>query len=294
MTDATVFLLGKLIVGAQLVVPVALGLPALRSMSAVREHRRRGTPRAGQAADATSGTSALAPLTCPACHAPVPLLAAEFACPYCAARVAPPDDYVRTLAGRAQAQRELARAERRWRWSRWSSARVTTVTLRVLLIAWSLLVLAACAVMSDSWPGLVLLLAVILMIVLGLVGMALISVLAAARRELPPLPARDFAHCPAEDAACHGCAAPVRFAEDAWSVLCGYCGSDEYRAGAVAAARADAGAHLSAARSSLLEAVRALDMRRSEVLAVLSLMVIAEAFFIAVFLLFALADAAGC
>jgi predicted RNA-binding Zn-ribbon protein involved in translation (DUF1610 family) len=263
----------------QVAFPLAVGGPLLPSwMRPARLHRN--ATRASAAASGAPPGPRLAALVCTVCSAPVPLLAASFPCPHCGAQVSPPDDYVRAIAARGAFDEELARAERIWRWSRWSTARPTLIVARTAIVVWGLFVFASIIAVSDrGWPKSVLFVAGILIAVELIMGFAFASMLDGVRRQMPPLPAASAFRCKAEITSCTSCGAPMRFAEDRVACPCLYCGADCYRAGAASIARQDAEDARGKASASLLDAVRARDERFSDFQGYVVFLAIAEVFY---------------
>jgi hypothetical protein len=209
--------------------------------------------------------------------------------------VRPPDEYVRALEARGEADRELARAERVWRWSRWTAARPVTILLRTAILLWGLVVLGAAAVCFDrDWPPrLVTFLAILLVIVQTMIGFAGASILDEDRKALPPVPHRSELHAGAETTTCRSCGGPIGFDAGRFAAACAYCGSDNYRASLAVAASALADRDRDVAYGSLLDAVRSIQERRSNVLGYIMLVAVSEVFY-AVFLgIVAIVDALG-
>jgi predicted RNA-binding Zn-ribbon protein involved in translation (DUF1610 family) len=287
MTDDTLNAIAIWVVSAELVLPLVLGGPFLLS-SRLQDRLTPARRRDAKTARATdrarhAETPVLAPLVCASCHAPVALEADVFPCPHCAAEVRPPPEYVAALTNRRIAQRELARAERVWRWSRWTSARPLVWLLRLVIVAWSLLVIGAALGLSETWPQPVLMLAGILALLFVLVGLAFASVLADEHEKLPPLPKRSAFHGAAEGGACTTCGAPVQFAENRLTTLCPYCRGETYRVALAQRERRDATVDRRAANDSLRDAVSALDERRSDLFALVSFLAFAEIFYAVIF-----------
>jgi hypothetical protein len=288
------------VVAAQLALPVAVGAPILRSkkladeMSAdkrqARKARRRDRERGG--GPSTLDAKKLAPLKCAACGAPVPLQGQVFPCPHCGAEVKPPAEYVAALNDREATAAELVKAERMWRWSRWTSSPLLLWPLRFAMIAWLGLVLFGAAVLGEDWPKMVLFLAIILAIVF--VGLAWISGMAGERKQLPPLPKNEVFDGPAADGVCTSCGAPVRFPEKRIAMLCLYCTAEAYRASVAKAEERKAKTDHAAAGQSLLDAMIARRDRRDDLLLFFAFMGIAEIFYGVVFTFVALADFIGC
>ena len=147
---------------AQVVLPLVLGVPALRTI-ATSPARKRDEAAAAATPSAAAAPS-VAPLRCPSCDAPVPLAASDFACPFCHAAIHPPEAYQRLLTLRVQSRQELLRAERVWRFARISTSAAIVWLLRIGLIVWSLAVLFAIGVQSEAWPRLALWLPLIMMV----------------------------------------------------------------------------------------------------------------------------------
>jgi Zn finger protein HypA/HybF involved in hydrogenase expression len=261
----------KAVLIVQLVAPLALGgllwlWTSLSSSRSERRQRRQG----GTAA----GAQRLAPLQCPTCSAPVPLHAEPFPCPSCSATVTPPAEYVRMLALRSFAVAELARAERRWRWSRWTSSPLVTLPLALASIAWFALVVYA--MIEVGWGRGVDLVILMTAGFLSAAGIASAFVLDAAGDKLPALPAREHMRPPAASATCRHCNAPIAFAVDELAAICPYCGGDNYREVLARAAQTDARTRAQVANASLLDAVRELDARRDGLFAIIGCAAIVE------------------
>jgi uncharacterized Zn finger protein (UPF0148 family) len=265
---------------AQLAGPLVFGLPMLLRKD---RPRFRASKRAEVRTEtATADESKLVPLACPGCGAPVALAGDSFPCPHCRTTVRPPDEYVRTLRLRDEVRRELHAAERRWRWSRWTSSWLATWAIRLAFIGWLGVVLFA-AMELDEWPGLVKFLAIILAIVEVLIGLGLASAYGAAKKTLPAVPSAQFRAAPSGAETCTGCGAPIAFVSGALATLCNYCGADNYREALAESARTEAQSQRTEAKKSLLEAMRELDSRRKDVLAMVGFMAMAEVFYGVVF-----------
>ena len=281
----------EIVLGAHFVMPLVLGIPAIVYIERFDDTRKKAD--AATKADAVDAKGKpLEPLHCPSCGGPVPLEGDSFPCAHCGATVRPPDDYVAMLSLRHAAIAELRRAERRWRWSRWSSSRPFTIGLRASFLAW--FVLVCFLELVVDWPHGVLLLGLIVALLECGVGWALGSVYADARATLPALPDGTFVKLPAEVATCASCGGPIRFGEGELAVICAYCGGDDYRERLAKTARTDAGGKEAAAQKSLLAAVRELDSRRKEVITYFAFIGFAELFYAVVFSLVALGDWMGC
>ena len=274
------------VLGVQLVLPLAIGAyeifgttpvpttPARSQKLADRLKRKR--------AAAEVKAPALEPLRCPKCTAPVPLLARSFACPHCSAPIEPPADYVKALDLRVARDAMLGRAERVWRRSRFTSARPTTALMRVAVLAWAAAVIAACvSAIQLEWTGagFFVFLAVLLTFVQVLVFFALVSVFADGRTELPPVPRGEELRCDAAEGVCAGCAGPFMFAKDRFGATCAYCGAENFRAALAQQTKSIVERGEDAARGSLMEQIRAWDMRRTETLGVFGILAIAEVFY---------------
>lgn len=261
----------KAILLVQLIAPIVLGVPIWLFANISSSRRGRSTSRDG---GTSAGADRLAPLQCPHCSAPVPLHREPFPCPSCGTTVTPPPDYVRMLDLRARAVAELARAERRWRWSRWTSSPLVAVPLALASVAWFVLVVYA--MIETGWgrgPDIV-----ILMTAGFLSGAGIASAfgLVAAGNALPPLPAHEFMHPPAAAATCRHCNAPIAFEVDDLAVICPYCGGDNYRELLARAAQTDASSQEQAASDSLLDAMRELDDRRDMLFSIIACGMVVE------------------
>ena len=248
---------------AQLAAPIVLGLPIWLwgNISSKRRERARNE-------EASGGGQRLVPLQCPTCSAPVPLQREPFPCPSCGATVTPPSEYVRMLELRARATAELARAERRWRWSRWTSSPILGLFLIVASLAWFALVVYA--MIEVGWGLAVDIVTLMTAGFLSAAGIASAFGLSAAGDKLPPLPAHEFMHPPAAPATCKHCSAPIAFATDELATICPYCGGDNYREGLARTAQLDASTREQAAADSLLDAVRELDDRRDMLFSIIA------------------------
>ena len=273
----------------QIVLPLVLGVPALRTMAA-SPARKRDEAAAAAATPSAAAAPSVAPLRCPSCDAPVPLAASDFACPFCDAAIHPPEAYQRLLTLRLQSRQELMRAERVWRFARISTSAAVVWLLRIALIAWSLAVLLAIGVQSDTWPRLALWLPLIMMVLQLLIGVASTSAMRDERALLPPLPTRATFSIAAGVGSCPECGAPVHFDAGRLSTTCGYCGADAYRAALAEAARADAQADETRARKSLRDAVAEVRSGRDQFAAVFGFLALGDLFYIVVLLLTAAAD----
>lgn len=287
MNDETIYSIADAVVLAELVLPLVLGGPFLfseRLQERLTPARRRATKAArSNNGESASRTPALVPLVCPSCRASVALEADAFPCPHCGAEVRPPPEYVAALADRQGALRELARAERIWRWSRWTSSRPLLILLRIAIVVWLLAVCFSALVLSETWPGPVLGLAGILAVLFLIVGLSFVSALADERAKLPLLPKSEAFHCAAETGDCNTCGAPIQFPENRLATLCPYCRSESYRAALAEVERREATAKRAAASESLLDAVNALDARRSDVLVFIVFLAFAEVFYAVIF-----------
>jgi Zn finger protein HypA/HybF involved in hydrogenase expression len=270
----------KTILIVQLAAPILLGIPIWIWSSISSSRRARRGARDGGSA---SGAQALAPLQCPNCSAPVPLQGEPFPCPSCRATVTPPPEYVRMLAMRKFAVAELARAERRWRWSRWTSSRLVTLPLALASMAWFALVVWA--VIEMGWGRGVDIVALMTAGFLSGAGIASAFGLDAMGDRLPPLPAHGFMHPAAASASCRHCNAPIAFAEGELAAICPYCGGDNYRELLARVAQTDATTHARAANDSLLDAIRDLDERRDWLFSIIACAAAVEILY-AVFALF--------
>jgi predicted RNA-binding Zn-ribbon protein involved in translation (DUF1610 family) len=277
------------IIVIQYVAPLLLGGPLLVPSIFDKVTARSDRNKSAEAAAIATDGKTLAPLSCPSCGAAVPLESASFPCPHCHAQITPPDEYVRTFALRERATLRLKRAERKWRWSRWTSSPLVTIPLRLLFIAWFLAV--AAAGLSLDWPTPVLVIANVLAGLELAVGLFYTSFYAKARKTMPALPAIQFLKAPASSGACTGCGAPIQFPADTFAALCMYCGADNYREALAKSAQADADAQVAVAKKSLLDATNDLDDRRGELVAFLGMMVVAELVYGVVLLLGMASDA---
>lgn len=247
----------KAVLIVQLVAPAVLGVPIWLWGNAWATRRER----ARQEQAGTAGRAErLAPLTCPSCSAPVPLQRERFPCPSCGATVTPPAEYVRTLDLRARAIAELARAERRWRWSRWTSSPVAGALLVLASVAWFVAVIYA--MYEVAWPFALDIVILMTAGFLSVSGVVSAFGLVAARDRLPPVLAARFMHPPAASETCRHCSAPIAFPAETFAVICPYCGGDNYREALARTAQTDATTQEQAASDSLLDAVRELDDRR--------------------------------
>jgi uncharacterized Zn finger protein (UPF0148 family) len=254
----------------QLLAPIVLGLPIWIWGNVSTKRRERA--RSQQASSA--GGQRLVPLQCPACGAPVPLQREACPCPSCGATVTPPSEYVRMLELRTLATAELARAERQWRWSRWTSSPILGLLLVLASLAWfALVVYAIIEVDWSRWVDIVLLMTAGFLSAAGIFGA---FGLADAGKKLPPLPASEFMHPPAASASCKHCSAPIAFATDELATICPYCGGDNYREAVARAAQLDASTQEQAASGSLLDAVRELDERRDMLFSIIGVSLIVE------------------
>jgi len=287
MNDETILSIADAVVLAELVLPLVLGGPFLlseRLQARLTPARRRATKAARSTEiDDASRTPRLVPLVCPSCRAPVALQADAFPCSHCGAEVRPPPEYVAALTDREGALHELARAERIWRWSRWTSSRPLLILLRIAIVAWLVAVCFSALVLGETWPGPILALAGILAVLFLIVGLSFVSALADERAKLPPLPKSKAFHCAAETGDCNTCGAPIQFSENRLATLCPYCRGESYRAALAHIERRDATAERAAASQSLVDAVDALDARRSDVLLFVVFLAFAEVFYAVIF-----------
>lgn len=270
----------KAVLIVQLVAPIVLGIPAWILGSILPSRRERGL--SGGAGGAGAGQR-LAPLQCPTCSAPVPLHREAFPCPSCGATVTPPAEYVHMLELRTQAVAELARAERRWRWSKWTSSPLVGLVLVLASVAWFVLVVVA--MVELGWSREV---DIVLLMTAGFLSTAgVVSAfgLVAAGKTLPPVPAGRFMHPPAAAATCTHCSAPIAFAVDELAAICPYCGGDNYREALAHEAQTQATNQERVAYSSLLAAMRELDGRRDMLLSIIGVTMVVELLY-GVFVLF--------
>lgn len=286
MTDETLFTIANVVLGAQLVAPLAIGIPALRSKTV----NWRTAKKSDEKAATPEVTPRIEPLHCQACGGAVPLLDTAFDCPFCKAAIRPPEEYLRIFELRRKATDELHRAERLWRASRITTSWPVVWLFRLLVLGWAGAVIVSAVILSDVWPKPVAWLAGLLACVQILVGLAMASGFRESRKELPPLPDAKFFHAPAENGTCPDCGAPVRFADDRMAATCAYCGADAYRAGVAEAARADAAIHADRTRKSLREAVHDVRARRSEIIGYFGFLAVAELFYGVLMVLFAIYD----
>jgi Zn finger protein HypA/HybF involved in hydrogenase expression len=261
----------KAILVVQLVAPLALGIPIWLWAKISSMRRERSQQRQGGRARVPER---LAPLVCPKCSAPVPLQREEFPCPSCGATVTPPAEYVRMLELRARASAELARAERRWRWSRWTSSPLVGLVLGLASVAWFTAVVYA--MIETGWGLGIDIVTLMTAGFLCAAGVVSAFNLVAARKALPALPAGQFMHPPAASATCKHCNAPIAFARDELAAICPYCGGDNYREALARLLQADASTQEQAASASLLDAVRELDDRRDMLFSIIGCAAIVE------------------
>ena len=241
----------------QLVVPLVVGIPALILSE---RFSGRGSSAGSSMGGSAYGASRLKPLQCPHCSAPVPLQRQPAPCASCGETVTPPPEYVHMLDSRAQAIAELARAERWWRWSRWTSSPIVGLLLALGSIAWAVAVVWAMIV--SGWNGYLDLVIGMSVAALSTGGVVAAYLLIDSSDSLPPLPPHQFMHPPAASAICKHCNAPIHFGEDELATLCPYCEGENYRETAARAAETDAIYREQAAATSIVEAMRALDDRR--------------------------------
>lgn len=268
------------VLGVQMVAPLWIAWREMRApkVDPTASKARKSTPEEQQKSAAALPT--LAPLRCPSCKAPVPLLARRYPCPHCAAEVAPPPDYVQALAARMKSDALVARSERMWRRSRIVCARPTTWAMGVLLVAWTVLVIwVSFAAFDYGVPGPVLALPIIVAVVQCFLGFFLISVIGDSRKSLPPLPARAAMRVPAVEAACVGCGGLCTFDKDRLASTCRYCGAENFRAALAHSASAHEAAGERVMNASLLQQIKEHDARRHEVLGFFVIIGVAELFY---------------
>jgi Zn finger protein HypA/HybF involved in hydrogenase expression len=267
------------VLGVQLGAPLWLAWREIHAPAAPKqsaEHTKGAKPNTKD----TPALPALAPLRCPSCKAPVPLLAKQFACPHCAATVVPPDDYVGALAARSKSDTLLARAERMWRRSRIVCARPTTFLMTILSIAWTVVVIMSSYKAFDyGVPGPILGLPILMAVVQCLLGFFLISVIGDGRKELPPVPARAELRVPALEGTCTGCSGPFVFDKDRLASTCRYCGAENFRAALAHKAHVHEARGETTASASMMEQIKAHDARRHEMLSFFAFIGIAEVFY---------------
>lgn len=239
------------VVIAQLAIPLALLVRAIRRWD---DRPKRRPERSKAAATPAADVPPLTALRCAACGAPVPLLAASFPCPHCAAPVRAPDEYVRVLALRARAREDLARAERIWLRSRITASPLVLWPARLATIAVFAVVVKACSALHAArWPEGVIIAASMLSLVQVVVLLAAIQVFASLRRLAPVAPLR--CELPAGVDDCRRCGAPIAFDAGAFSGSCPYCEADNYRGALAIRARVDAGERHEQVERTLLEAI---------------------------------------
>lgn len=234
--------------------------------------------KAGAKEDARVPT--LAPLSCPSCKAPVPLLAKRFPCPHCAANVEPPADYINALASRSKSDASLARAERMWRRSRIVCARPMTFLFTLLLLAWTVAVIVSSYKAFDyGVPGPALALPILIAVVQCFLGFFLISVIGDGRKDLPPLPARGELRVPAALATCAGCAGPFEFEKNRLASTCRYCGAENFRAALAQKVRVHEAKGEGDANVSMMEQIKTHEARRHEMIGFFVIIGSAEVFY---------------
>jgi hypothetical protein len=270
-------------------VPLLLGGPLLVPSIFEKLTAKNVAEESAEEKSIAAKARTLAPLMCPSCGAAVALESASFPCPHCHAQITPPDEYVRTFELRKRAVIQLKRAERKWRWSRWTSSPLVTIPMRLFFVSWFVAIIGAALVVD--WPGPVLILALILAGLELAGGWFYASYYASARKTLPALPAVKFLNAPTAGGACAGCGAPLQFPADTFATICMYCGADNYREALAQAAQADASSQVRAAKKSLRDAIKDLDDRRGELIAFVGLMVVAELFYGVFFIFGSIYDA---
>ena len=283
---------------AQIAVPLLLAWPAWRieDPATTAPERDGSRPRRGprrRAEISTLAGPARAALVCTACQAPVPLLASSFACPFCGSPTTAPPEYAGALAAAAQAGQHLARAERAWRWSRVWTSLLFVWSGRLAVVAWLVVVVGAAVELIDAWPKALLALACIIAVAQTFFGLALFAAMRDLRRAIPPLPARAELTAPPESGQCAGCMSPVAFAADRFSLVCGYCTAVQYRRALAHAAHAGAQGAEVAAERSLLDGLRALEMKRFELAGAVAITGIAVVFYAVIFGLSVVAEMVG-
>lgn len=249
----------RLVLYAQLASPIMLAAwyfltgRASPSVPEAAERRRKSSEHARE----------LVPIKCGECRAPVPLLAREFPCPYCGAEVRPPAEYVNVIELRRESEADLLQAEGAWRRASRISEPRTLLVLRVGMVAWVALVVACAALMLGDWPAAWVLLPMFLGAAQLSAGFSWTKSLAEIRALFPSLPAEGSEPVRTETAICRECGAPIAFASD--HLLCGciYCGADNYRADRTRQTEVEAAVKRRQARTSLLDALRRADERRT-------------------------------
>lgn len=222
----------------------------------------------------------LAPLRCPSCKAPVPLLAKQFPCPHCAAPVVPPADYVNALVSRSKSDALLKRAERMWRRSRIVCARPTTFLMTLFTLAWTGLVIASSVqAFHYGLPELLVALPCIIAVVQCFLGFFLISVIGDGRKSLPRLPTRAELRVPAAQGTCTGCGGPFMFEKDRLASTCRYCGAENFRAALAQKARVHEANSEFIANLSMVAQIKEHDARRHETLGFFVIIGVAEVFY---------------
>ncbi|MFT3692105.1 MAG: hypothetical protein QM831_03120 [Kofleriaceae bacterium] len=282
--------LAEVIMAINWAVPLVVGVPVMiwGSYGDDKKPLRR-TKR--KTADAAPEGKTLAPLRCPQCSSPVPLQPTESHCPSCNALVKPPEDYVQLFQLRRAAMFELRRAERRWRWSRWSSSIISTTLIRLVFTAWFV---AVCyAAITVDWGGMSLIGFIfgLFELVGGWYGAWAYGI---ARKTLPRLPKTHELNVPAAPATCLGCGGPIQFGASELSLICPYCGADNYRESLARAVHGHARENERAAGKSLLDATRELEARQQGLQGFAVFMAIAVMFYGAMLVLVWIGDAAGC
>jgi len=272
------------VLGIQTIGPLALGVPQFWHPDTFAKEKDKDANKQKRVEDRTEARRArLTPILCPACHAPVPLLAEVFPCPFCKAEVRPPPEYVEVFAVRNKVYAELQQAEELWRRSRWITSRVLTGFLRWSIVPWLLLVLFSSAWAATNWESgfwiAVGCLASILAIAQLFILFPVASVFDDMRNSMPLVPKAHFLRAPEDHAPCRHCHAPVTFEEDALASICGYCGGENFRLALAEQSRKQAMGQESVASYSLVEVMDAYRERKAGLRFAAAFMAIAELFY---------------
>ncbi len=206
----------------------------------------------------------LEPIECPECGGEVPLAETDVICPSCAASVAMPEDYARTVALRQRADKALRAAVSALIIARVYSSWPVRWLLRSVALVWLLLTIVG-MITSLSTDAVWFPLAIVSMAGGAIVSMSLLHFgryLRDTRWWIPDLPRRRKA--PAETLACRTCGADQRFARGQLVAACPYCGAENLRA---SLARSLASERALGAESTLVKAERKLRQDRERAVA---------------------------
>lgn len=220
-------------------------------------------PEIGRQPSGADRLPTLAPIKCVSCGGSVPLRLRGMRCPACGTPATAPAEWGQTMSLRERAAALLERAERLW-----SRARLVTaapVRLTLVVAAPALLALVGLGLFSRLGDSLfaVKLSSSFLAASAFLGGLSLAGALAGYAwylgevRALLPVPTSPPTESASVSAAqCTTCAGGIEHRGQALSTLCGYCGTENYRAALTGRELGRAHGAQGAARVSLYDAMR--------------------------------------